>query len=144
MYLIDTNVISESRKLGSGKADSGVAKWLRDTDPAATFISLYTHFELELGVLRMERRDKNQGRLLRRWLEEKVLAGFADRILAPDAEIALACARLHVPDAASERDSWIAATALVHGLTIVTRNVGDFERTGLKVFNPWDDSQSRS
>lgn len=140
MFLIDTNVISESRKLGSGKADPGVEQWLEQVDPNASFISLFTLFELELGVLRLERRDKAQGKLLRQWLDDKVIPSFADRVIVPDGEVALACARLHVPDPASERVSWIAATALTHGLTIVTRNVGDFARSGAKLINPWSDA----
>ena len=137
MFLLDTNVISESRKLHSGKADANVARWLVATSPAQTFICVFTVFELELGIRLKERQDKPQGAALRRWLETVVLPGFADRILEPDADVARRCAALHVPDPASERDAWIAALGLEHDLTIVTRNTADFVRTGAKLLNPW-------
>jgi len=142
MFLIDTNVISESRKIGSGRADPGVIEWLSRTAPGAVFISVITLFELELGVLRVERRDPAQGRALRQWLDNTVKASFEGRILSLDPEIAVACAALHVPDSASERDAWIAATARVHGLIVVTRNVADFARTGAVTLDPWKASET--
>lgn len=138
MFLIDTNVISESRKVRSGRAALGVVAWLKATDPSTTFLSTMTLFELELGVVRVERRDPAQGESLRRWLDHTVKPGFAGRILSMDGAIAAACAALHVPDPVSERDGWIAATALVHGLTVVTRNVADFDATGVYILNPWE------
>lgn len=137
MFLIDTNVISESRKVRSGRAAQEVVAWLSETDPSTTFISSMSLFELELGVVRVERRDPTQGASLRRWLDHVVKPGFASRVLAMDAAVAVACAALHVPDPVSERDGWIAATAITHGLTVVTRNVADFEPTGVRIFNPW-------
>lgn len=142
MFLVDTNVISESRKVRSGRAAPGVVAWLKATDPSTTFISAMTLFELELGVVRVERRDPTQGASLRRWLDHIVKPGFENRVLAMDGTIAAACAALHVPDPVSERDGWIAATALVHGLTVVTRNIGDFDATGANLLNPWDGSQA--
>ena len=138
MFLLDTNVISESRKLHSGRADANVSHWLRTTSPVETFISVFTVFELELGIRLKERQDEAQGKALRRWLEASILPGFMNRILEPDTEVARQCAALHVPDPASDRDAWIAATALKHGLTVVTRNVADFQRTGVNLLNPWD------
>jgi predicted nucleic acid-binding protein len=138
MFLIDTNVISESRKVRSGRAAPEVVAWLKATDPSTTFISAMTLFELELGVVRVERCDPGQGAALRRWLDHIVKPGFAGRVLAMDTAVAIACAALHVPDPVSERGGWIAATALAHGLTVVTRNVADFEETGVLIINPWD------
>ena len=138
MFLIDTNVISESRKIRSGGAAPEVIAWLQATDPSTTFISAMSLFELELGVVRVERRDSAQGESLRRWLDHIVKSGFAGRILVMDGAISAACAELQVPNPVSERDGWIAATALIHGLTVVTRNVGDFAATGVAILNPWE------
>lgn len=138
MFLIDTNVVSESRKIGAGAADGNVVAWLAATAPSATFLSAMTLFELDLGVVRAERRDAARGARLRRWLDRVVRPGFSGRVLPMDDAVAVACAGLHVPDPVSERDGWIAATALTHGLTVVTRNVADFAATGVDVLNPWD------
>lgn len=138
MYLLDTNVVSESRKLATGRADANLAAWMESVDTAFTFLAAISWFELEYGVLLVERRDTAQGSILRRWLNETVQPAFFGRIVAMSAEVAARCARLHVPDSCSERDSWVAATALVHDLTVVTRNVADFARTGVALLNPWD------
>lgn len=138
MFLLDTNVVSELRKVRAGKADPGIAAWAGGADTRSLFISVITVQELEIGVLLVERRDRAQGAILRQWLEQHVLPAFAGRILAVDLAIARSGARLHVPDPRPVRDCLIAATALVHGLTVVTRNVADFAATGLPVLNPWD------
>jgi predicted nucleic acid-binding protein len=137
MYLLDTNVVSELRKIRAGKADRHVAAWADSVDAADLFLSVMTIHELELGVLLAERRDPPQGALFRAWLNGHVLTAFADRILAVDAVVAQRSARLHVPDPRPLRDGLIAATALVHGMTVVTRNVADFEPTGVATLNPW-------
>lgn len=137
MYLLDTNVVSELRKVRLGKADAHVAAWADSVDAADLFVSAITVMELELGVLAIERKDAIQGALLRTWLERQVLPGFVARTLPTDTAVAQRCARLHVPDKRGERDALIAATALVHGMTVVTRNVADFEPTGVTLINPW-------
>jgi predicted nucleic acid-binding protein len=136
MYLLDTNVVSELRKIRLGKADSQVAAWADSVDAADLYLSVITVQELEIGILLAERRDPTQG-LFRAWLNKQVLPAFAGRILAVDMAVAQRSAQLHVPDPRPVRDGLIAATALVHGMTVVTRNVDDFEPTGVAVFNPW-------
>ena len=137
MYLLDTNVISELRKSPSGRADPRVLAWIGARDPDDFYLSAIGVLELELGVLAMERRDARQGAALRAWLERKVLATFERRILPVDARVARRCAALHVPDRRPERDALIAATALVHGMGVVTRNVADFAGTGVTTHEPW-------
>ena len=138
MYVLDTNVVSELRKVRSRKADRNVAAWAESVDAADLFVSAITILELELGVLSVERKDATQGAVLRAWLEQHVLPEFSRRTLSVDTAVALRCARLHVPDKRAERDALIAATALVHGMTVVTRNVADFEATGATIVNPWE------
>jgi len=137
-YVLDTNVVSELRKARIGKANAQVVAWAQGVDAADLFVSSITIMELELGVLSVERRDAPQGRLLRAWLQEHVLPEFRDRTLPIDTAVAQRCAWLHVPDRRNERDALIAATALVHGMTVATRNVGDFKPTGVVMVNPWD------
>ena len=137
MYLLDTNVVSELRKATSGKADQNVRAWAENVSVASLFLSAITILELETGILLIERRDPSQGALLRSWLDHQVLPAFSERILAVDTAVAQRCARLHVPDRRSDRDALMAATALVHDLIIVTRNVADFAPTGVPILNPW-------
>lgn len=135
MFILDTNVISELRK--AGRADPGVQAWAASAPTGSLYLSAVTILELEMGVLRVERRDPAQGSLLRRWLEQQVLPAFAGRILPVDTAVAQRCARLHVPNPQSERDALIAATALIHGMTVVTRNSADFTHSGVTLVNPW-------
>lgn len=137
MYLLDTNVVSELRKARSGKADKNVAIWADSVDAADLFLSAITIQELEIGILLVERRDHTQGALLRAWLNNHVLPAFTGRILPVDTAVAKRSAKLHVPDPRPVRDGLIAGTALVHGMTLVTRNVSDFEGTGVLILNPW-------
>lgn len=129
---------AELRKTQLGKADPNVLAWAQSVNAGELFISAITLMELELGVLSVARRDATQGAMLRAWLEGQVLPEFAERTLAIDAPVALRCARLHVPDRRSERDALIAATALVHEMTVVTRNVVDFQPMGVALVNPWE------
>ena len=138
MLLLDTNVISELRKVRAGKADSQVAAWSRTISGASLYLSAIVVQELEIGTLQIERRDPAQGALLRTWLEAHVLASFADRILPVDTAIARRSATLHVPDPRPWRDGLIAATALVHRMTLVTRNVTDFAPMDVPLLNPWE------
>jgi toxin FitB len=138
MYILDTNVISELRKARSGHADRNVIAWASNVSPGSLFLSVITILELETGVLLIERRDPVQGSLLRGWLENQVLTAFHDRILPVDLAVAQSCARLHVPDRQAERDALIAATALVHRMTVVTRNILDFAASGVATLNPWE------
>ena len=137
MYILDTNVVSELRKAGDGKAHPAVVAWIAARHAQDFYLSSITVMELEMGVLRIERCDARQGALLRRWFDTHVLPEFDDRILPVDGAVALRCARLHVPDSRSERDALIAATALVHGMTLVTRNTTDFNTTGARLADPW-------
>lgn len=137
MYILDTNVVSELRKAPAGRADQYVLHWAANVTTDETFLSAITVLELEQGILRIERRDKAQGEALRQWLDQRIIPGFAGRVLPIDTQVALRCARLHVPDPHSERDALIAATALVHGMVVVTRNVMDFVGTGVAVLDPW-------
>ncbi|KQU74798.1 MULTISPECIES: type II toxin-antitoxin system VapC family toxin [unclassified Ensifer] len=136
-YLLDTNVISELRKVGDGKANANVVAWVGSEDAARFFISAITVLELERGVLGVQRRDATQGARLRSWLDSHVRPEFAGRILSVDDAVATRCAHLHVPDRRNEADALIAATALVHDMIVVTRNVRDFEGTGVVVVDPW-------
>lgn len=138
MFLLDTNVVSELRKITSGKADGNVVRWARDVNPSHFYLSAITIQELEIGIRLLERRDSRQGTVLRSWLKEQVLDGFDGRILSIDTAIALVSAQFHVPDPHPVEDGLIAATALVHGMTVVTRNVADFAPTGVAVLNPWN------
>lgn len=141
MFVLDTNVVSELRKVRVGKADPNIAAWTESVDAAELFVSAITIMELELGVLSIERKDATQGAALRSWLEQHVLPEFSGRTLPVDTAVAQRCARLHVPDRRGERDALIAATALVHGMAVVTRNVADFEPTGVPIINPWEAMQ---
>lgn len=137
MYLLDTNVVSELRKAGTGRADPAVIRWAGSVVPEATHVSVITVMEIEIGILRLARRDSHQGGILRSWLEQQVLTAFAGRILAVDLEVAFRCAQMLVPDPKADRDALIAATAQEHGLTVVTRNTADFQSTGVKLLDPW-------
>ncbi len=143
MFLLDTNVVSEMRKAqrahtGPARADARVKAWLESVPASSLYLSVITALELEQGCLLLERRDPAQGKTLREWIDKLVLPTFAGRIFPVDLRIALRCAALHVPNPRSQRDALIAATALVHGMTVVTRNTADFASTGARLLNPWE------
>ena len=135
MYILDTNVISELRK--GNKAQRSVRVWAQALPVASLYLSVVSILELEIGTLLIQRRDAKQGAILRAWIDGHVLPSFSARILAIDTVVAQRCATLHVPNPRSDRDALIAATALVHGMTVVTRNVSHFQATGCAVMNPW-------
>ena len=137
MFLLDTHVVSELRKVRLGKADPNLARWADEVDPADLYLSVIVVQELEIGIRLAERRDPAQGAIFRAWLEAQVLPAFAGRILPVDIAVALRSAALHVPDPRPVRDALIAATALVHRMTVITRNVADFAPTSVSVLNPW-------
>ena len=139
MYLLDTNIISESRKLGTSRVAPRAARWFDRVDVETTFVSAMTIFELERGVRQMERRDAAQGSVLRRWLDDQVMATYEHRTLPLSRAVALICAGLHIPDPKSERDAWIAATAIDADLTLASRNIGDFANMGVGLINPFED-----
>lgn len=138
MFLLDTTIISELRKAKSGKADKNVVAWANSVSASSLYLSVITILELETGILLIERRDSTQGAMLRSWLNTHVLPAFSERIIVVDTAVAQCCAKLHVPDPRSDRDAMIAATAIVHGMTMVTRNVDDFKPTGVEILNPWE------
>jgi predicted nucleic acid-binding protein len=136
VFLVDTNVVSELRKLE--RADRKVWSWATTIPPLQSFLSVMSLQEIELGILRIERKDPSQATQIRRWFIQSLLPSFAGRILPIDEAVALKTASLHVPDPRPERDALIAATALVHGLTVATRNVRDFAPMGVRLINPWE------
>jgi hypothetical protein len=143
MFVLDTNVVSELRKVRAGKSDANVAEWADRVDAIDLYVSAITILELETGIQLTERRDPVQGAMLRAWMDNHVLPEFTGRVLPIDTEVALRCASVHVPDPRAERDALIAATALVHGMTVVTRNLADFELMGVKLLNPWTTIQDQ-
>lgn len=138
-HLLDTNVISELRK-PERRADVGVRAWVAARVSSDLYLSVITVLEVEIGIRRLARRDPAQAGRLQTWLDEGLLDAFAGRILPVDVPVARRAARLHVPDPRPERDALIAATAAVHGLTVVTRNIKDFESLDVAVVDPWGEA----
>lgn len=137
MFLLDTNVVSELRR--PERADPQVVRWASSAAGSAQFLSSITILELEVGALSLRRKDEVQGDALWTWIRHTVLAHFAGRVLPFSVETSLLCAPLHVPDRRPQRDAMIAATALEHRLTVVTRNVRDFAAMAVPLLNPWTD-----
>jgi hypothetical protein len=136
MFLLDTNVLSELRR--PERAHRSVLAWASRFKSSDFFLSAMTILEIELGTLRMVRRDRAHAAVLRIWIDQSVVPRFRGRILPIDEAVAQRCARIQAQATRPDRDALIAATALVHGLKMVTRNVADFEACGVEILNPWD------
>ncbi len=137
MYLLDTNVLSELRKLDSQNCNANVKKWFSALKPSQLFTSVICLFEIERGILQVARKDAPQAKRLRHWFDTYLIPGIDDRALPVTQSIASLCSALHVPNPKPEMDSLIAATALTHGFTLVTRNTKDFAPMGVRCVNPW-------
>ncbi|WP_114087961.1 type II toxin-antitoxin system VapC family toxin [Thalassospira profundimaris] len=138
MYLLDSDVIVELRKAGTEKANDNVVKWAQSVPTAGTFLSAITILELEISILELEWQDEARGELMRQWLDENVIPAFDGRVLPINEKVARTFARFHSRTRHSEGATLLAATALVHGLTVVTRNTDEFKQTGVTLCNPWD------
>jgi predicted nucleic acid-binding protein len=136
-YLIDTNVASELRK--AQRANPHVVAWVRQTQRSTMFLSVLVVGEIRRGIGILRRRDPNQAAALGRWLEDDLLASLAGRVVPVTLAVAEEWARLSVPDPLPAVDGLLAATARVHGLTLVTRNIRDFVRTGVPLLNPFEE-----
>ena len=138
MFLLDTNTISELRKIALGRAHANVAAWERVHLPSELFVSVITLLEIEVGILRLAQKDRGRSETLKQWRDAHVLPFFEGRIFEVTQDISARCAALHVPKSRPAHDALIAATAIVHGLTVVTRNTVDFGAMGVKMLNPWE------
>lgn len=139
MYLLDTNVISEMRKIKQGKADKNVVKWLQSIDPNLLYTSIIVLMEVERGILLKQRKDKVQAEHLQFWLDNIIRPTFQNRTKLLTHATANICATLYIPNPKQENDAWIGATAIEHGFTVVTRNIKDFAGMNVKIINPFDD-----
>ena len=135
MYIVDTNIVSDLRR--PAKADPNLLAWAKAQDPAVVFISAISMFELEYGILLKVKKDPDQGKILSDWFENIVTPQYVGKILPVCFDVARACAPLHVPNKRPDRDAFIAATAIHHDMTLVTRNEKDFDGMGCKLHNPW-------
>lgn len=139
MILLDTNVISEIRKIEQNKANANVVAWANALDFSKVYLSAIVVGELKLGIL-LKRHNKDfvQADILEDWLNNWVLAKFANRILPVDEQVAQIYASLNAPNPKSTNDAYIASTAIAHNLTIATRNVKDFDGMPVKLINPFE------
>jgi predicted nucleic acid-binding protein len=135
--LLDTNVVSELRKAAHPRTAPAFAAWAATLQWSELYISVITLYELEIGVARLEAYDAQQGAVLRGWLRAQVLPRFEGHILVVDQAVAARAAELQLSRTRQVEDTLIAATAYVHRMEVVARNVADFEDTGVPIINPW-------
>lgn len=138
MYLLDTNIISELKKLDSGKIHPQVQRWAYSINLMQTKISVVSITEIRTGILSLARKDQAQAASLDNWFTNRLLPAYRTRTLSVDTEVALICAQLHIPAKRPINDAYIAATAIAHNLTLVTRNVRDFQGLPLILENPFE------
>ena len=138
MYLLDTNIISELKKLDSGKIHPQVQRWAYSINLMQTKISVVSIIEIRTGILSLARKDQAQAASLDNWFSNRLLPAYRTRTLSVDTEVALICAQLHIPAKRPINDAYIAATAIAHNLTPVTRNVRDFQGLPLMLENPFE------
>lgn len=138
MYLLDTNIISELKKLDSGKIHPQVQRWAYSINLMQTKISVVSIIEIRTGILSLARKDQAQAASLDNWFTNRLLPAYRTRTLSVDTEVALICAQLHIPAKRPINDAYIAATAIAHNLTPVTRNVRDFQGLPLMLENPFE------
>ena len=135
MFLLDTNVLSELR-VGKANPSAAVRRWAASIPGNQLYLSAVSILELEMGVLIMERKDAQQGKALRSWLQ-CLMKEFYSQVLPFGSTTAVLCAAMHSLDRRPDRDAMIAATAKEHGYTIATRNTSDFDDCGVQLLNPW-------
>ena len=138
MYLLNTNIISELKKLDSGKIHPQVQRWAYSINLMQTKISVVSIIEIRTGILSLARKDQAQAASLDNWFTNRLLPAYRTRTLSVDTEVALICAQLHIPAKRPINDAYIAATAIAHNLTPVTRNVRDFQGLPLMLENPFE------
>lgn len=138
-YVLDTNVVSALRVRGRNRL---VEAWAASIPVADQFVTATTVAEIERGVIAKERSDPEQGTILRRWFDERVLPTFADRVLPFDLRAARTLAVYRAPERAPFDDALIAAIAQAAEMTVATRNTKHFEPLGVRCLNPWDPSST--
>lgn len=134
-FLLDTNVISAARR--ADRQERGFQTFMRSFEVEQAFLSSVSIMEIRFGIQREQTRDPEFAAELMRWLDKVVLAEFDGRILAFDVAVATRAGELRTADRRPSADAMIAATALVHELDVVTRNIAHFETLGVACIDPW-------
>ena len=138
MYLLDTNIVSELRKLETGKIHPQVYRWIKSNGFTHTYISAVTLAEIQTGILSLARKDKAQAASLDNWFTNRLLPAYRTKTLPVDTKVALIYAQLNVPNKRPINDAYIAATAIAHNLKLVTRNIQDFQGMPITLENPFE------